>query len=82
MSFIKLLELLRPLWLVLALGDDLLSERQKEQLTERFYERARTYVTPKQRLRSCPRKVRQPVTKWPRLLENEYEEGPVIFSVI
>jgi len=58
------------LWLVLALGEDLLNERQKEQLTERFYERARTCVTPKRRLRSCPRKVRQPVTKWPRLLKN------------
>jgi hypothetical protein len=81
-SFIKLLELLRPLWLVLALGDDLLSEWQKEQLTERFYERARTYVTPKRRLRSCPRKIRQPVSKWPRLLKNEYEEGPVTFSFV
>jgi hypothetical protein len=37
-SFIKLLELLRPLWLVLALGDDLLSQQQKKQLTQRIYE--------------------------------------------
>ena len=42
-SFIKLLELLRPLWLVLALGDDLLSDWQKDQLTQRFYVRARSY---------------------------------------
>jgi hypothetical protein len=81
-SFIKLLDLVRPLWLVLAPGDDLLSEWQKEQLTERFYERARTYVTPKRRLRSCPRKIRQPVSKWPRLLKNEYEERPVTFSFV
>lgn len=81
-SFIKLLELLRPLWLVLALGDDLLSERQKEQLTERFYEQARTYLTPKRRLRSCPRKIRQPVSGWPRLLKNEYWEGPVSFKLV
>lgn len=79
-SFIKLLELLRPLWLVLALGDDLLSDWQKDQLTHRFYERARTYVTPKRRQRSCPRKIRQPVSSWPRLLKNEYGEGPVTFS--
>ena len=35
-SFVKLLELMRPLWLVLALGEDLLSSRQQEQLAERF----------------------------------------------
>lgn len=81
-SFIKLLELLRPLWLVLALGDDLLSPRQKEQLTERFYEQARTCLTPKRRLRSCPRKIRQPVSGWPRLLKNEYGEGPVTFNFV
>ena len=81
-SFIKLLDLLRPLWLVLALGDDLLSPRQKEQLTERIYQQARTCLTPKRRLRSCPRKVRQPVSGWPRLLQNEYWEGPVSFSFV
>ena len=81
-SFIKLLELLRPLWLVLALGDDLLSERQKQQLTERFYQQARAYLTPKRRLRSCPRKIRQPVSGWPRLLKNEYWEGPITFNFV
>jgi hypothetical protein len=81
-SFVKLLELLRPLWLVLALGDDLLSEWQKEQLTQRFYERARTYVTPKRRPRSCPREVRQPVSGWPRLLANEYAKGPLTIQLV
>lgn len=81
-SFIKLLELLRPLWLVLALGDDLLSQKQKDQLTERFYEQARTYLTPKRRLRSCPRKLRQPVSGWPRLLENEYWNEPVTLKFV
>jgi len=28
------------------------------------------------RARSCPRKVRQPVKKWPRLMKNVYEQGP------
>jgi hypothetical protein len=81
-SFIKLLDLLRPLWLVLALGEDLLSEQQKQQLTERFYDKARTYLTPKRRTRSCPRKLRQPVSKWPRLLQNEYCDEPVTFTVV
>jgi hypothetical protein len=81
-SFIKLLELMRPLWLVLALGDDLLSEGQKQQLTERFYQQARACLTPKRRTRSCPRKVRQPVSGWPRLLHNEYCKEPVTFKVV
>jgi hypothetical protein len=81
-SFLKLLELLRPLWLVLALGGDPLSERQKQQLTGRFYQQARAYLTPKRRLRSCPRKIRQPVSGWPRLLKNEYSAGPITFNFV
>jgi len=81
-SFIKTLELMRPLWLTLALGGDLLSALQKQQLTERFLERARSYVTrPRPRPRSCPRAVRRPVSKWPRLQQNQAWEGPVHFTV-
>jgi len=80
-SFIKTLELMRPLWLTLALGGDLLSARQKEQLTERFMERAGRLVTRRRkRSRSCPRAVRQPVGGWPRLRRNESWEGPVQFT--
>ena len=79
-SFIKTLELMRTLWLTLALGDDLLSARQKQQLTERFLERAGRYVTPRRlRPRSCPRAVRQPVSGWPRLRRNQSWEGPIQF---
>ena len=81
-SFIKLLELLRPLWLVLALGDDLLEDWQKDQLTERIYKKAGSYVTPRRRRRSCPRKVRQPVSGWPRLLKNEYSTQPFTFKFV
>jgi hypothetical protein len=82
-SFVKTLELLRPLWLTLALGGDLLSTRQKEQLTERFLERAGRYVTRRRkRPRSCPRAVRQPVSGWPRLLHNQSWEGPLQFTLL
>jgi hypothetical protein len=76
-SFVKLLELLRPLWLVLALGADVLEEWQKAELSLRFYEQARGCLTPKRRKRSCPRAIRQPVNQWPRLIENESWTGPV-----
>jgi len=82
-SFLKTLELMRPLWLTLALGGDLLSARQKQQLTERFLERARRYVTPRRkRSRSCPRAVRRPVSRWPRLQQNQSWEGPVHFTLL
>ena len=82
-SFVKTLELLRPLWLTLALGGDLLSARQKEQLTERFLERAGRLVTRRRkRPRSCPRAVRQPVSQWPRLRRNQSWDGPVNFQLL
>ncbi len=81
-SFPKLLELLRPLWLTLALGDDILQEWQKQELADRFYRQAGRCLTPKRRARSCPRKVRQPVRRWPRLMKNEYTEGPVSFKFL
>ena len=82
-SFVKTLELMRPLWLTLALGGDLLSARQKQQLTERFLERAGRYVTEqRKRPRSCPRAVRQPVSGWPRLRRNQSWDGPVRFTLL
>lgn len=81
-SFAKTLELLRPLWLVFALGADLFSEEQKQQLTERFYSQARRCITPPKRVRSCPRAVRQPIGKWPRLICNQSHEGPLDFQVV
>lgn len=82
-SFVKSLELLRPLWLTLALGGDLLSAGQKQQLTARFLERAGRHVTRRRkRPRSCPRAVRQPVSGWPRLRRNQTWEGPVHFKLL
>jgi len=82
LSFIKLLELMRPLWLVFALGDDLLEDWQKQQLTERFYDQARRCLSSKRRSRSCPRAVRQPVSGWPRLRKNRSCEGPLEIRIV
>lgn len=81
-SFLKLLELMRPLWLVLELGEDLLEEWQKKKLTERFHEQARGCLTPRRRARSCPRAVRQPVSSWPRLIKNQSWSGSASFKII
>jgi hypothetical protein len=76
-SFGKLLDLLRPLWVVLSLGGDLLSDRQQRALAQRVLDEAAMCQTPKRRTRSCPREVRQPIGKWPRLKRNRYFNAPV-----
>jgi Transposase DDE domain len=81
-SFVKVLELLQPLWLTLDLGENLLSERQKNEFVRRFYRQMGRCVNPKRRPRSCPRAVRQPVTGWPRLQRNESVEGPLQFQLV
>jgi DDE family transposase len=81
-SFVKLLELLRPLWLFMAIAGDLLSERQRKEITKRFYEHMLRCRVQERESRSCERKVRQPVSKWPRMLETQSYEGPLTFSIL
>ena len=81
-SFGKLLERLRPLWLVLEWGAAVLEEWPKQELTKRFHEQARRSLTPRRRARSCPRAVRQPVSSWPRRLRNESWTGSATFKTI
>jgi hypothetical protein len=81
-SFVKTLELLRPLWLVFAVGRDLLSPEVQAQLWERFYTFLRRFASRPRRSRSCPRAVRQPVTGWPRLRETQSIEGPLAFTLL
>jgi Transposase DDE domain len=81
LSFVKMLELMRPLWLVFELGADLLSQEQKEALVKRFYEQAQRMISRPRRSRSCPRAVRQPVSSWPRLVKNKSLEGPLRFTI-
>jgi hypothetical protein len=76
-SFIKVLELLQPLWLTLETCDDLLNEKLKNQMAKRFYKLMSQCVTQRKRPRSCPRAVRQPVTGWPRLRRNQSVEAPI-----
>lgn len=81
-SFGKLLDLLRPLWVVLSLGADLLNDRLQRALTQRVLDEAAQCLTPKRRTRSCPREVRQPIGQWPRLKRNRYCNKPVQLVLI
>ena len=82
-SFVKLLTLVRTLWLTLELGGDLLTRRQQQALVARFWAQARGLLTRRRRLpRSCPRVVRQPVCGWPRKTRNESWQGTLAFHML
>ena len=81
-SFGKVLALIKPMWLTLQLGEDLLTDRVKTRMLTRAYTLMRQCLTPARRSRTCPRAVRQPVTRWPRLLHTQSIEGPFAFHVL
>ena len=81
-SFIKTWETLEPLWLTLLLGADILTERQKQQLCERFYALAGRRLMANKRNRSCPRVLRQTVLPWPRKKDQPSLQGPLQVSIL
>jgi len=82
-SFGKLLErCVKPMWFYLDIAPDILTERQITEIIKRSYARARRYVTPPRRARSCPRAVRQPIQAWPRLLQPESITGEMQFQLV
>jgi DDE family transposase len=66
-SFSLTLEMLRPLWLVLAVGEDLLGRNGQEVLVSRILDYlAQTALKPRRR-RTCLRGVRQRRKGWPKI---------------
>jgi Transposase DDE domain len=81
-KFGVVLAVVRSLWFFLGPCEDLLTDQQKDQIVQRGDALMRHCVTAKRRPRSNPRAVRQPVRKWPRLMETASVEGPVRFKVV
>jgi len=81
-SFSKVVELVKPMWLTVQLGDGLLTNRQIDQMLARAYALMRRCVLPPRRSRTCPRAIRQPVSRWPRLLQPESIDGPFDFHIV
>jgi hypothetical protein len=81
-KFGVVLAIVRSLWFYLGPLEDLLTEKQKGQIEERGQALMRRSLTGPRRSRTNPRAVRQPVTKWPRLLETHSVEGPMQFRVV
>lgn len=81
LKFGVVLAVVRSLWFFLGPCEDLLTARQQDQIVKRGEALMRRCVTAKRRSRTCPRAVRQPVRKWPRLMETHSVEGPLAFKI-
>ncbi len=81
-SFLKTLDKMNSLWAVFEVSEGLLTEETKQEMVARVRELIVREAIPKRRQRSCPRKVRQPVTSWPRLTENDSREGEFLLEIV
>lgn len=81
-KFGVVLAIVRSMWFSLGPIEDLLTEKQKAQIVKRGQALMRRSLTGPRRSRTNPRAVRQPVTKWPRLLQTNSVEGPLHFSMV
>lgn len=81
-SFAKVLEWVRASWVAITQFDDVITKRQMDIYFRRVYAQMGRCITAERRPRSYPRAVRQPVTRWPRLLRNESIKGPMHVRVV
>jgi hypothetical protein len=80
-SFLKTLQVVQGLWQFLEATSDMLTPAQVSLVVRRSLKRIADMAIPKRRARTCPRKLRQPVSSWPRLRKNTYGKGAVDYSV-
>lgn len=76
------LAIVRSMWFCLGPIEDLLTEKHTRQVVARGQALMRRSLTGPRRSRTNPRAVRQPVTKWPRLMQTNSVEGPLQFKVV
>jgi hypothetical protein len=81
-KFGVVLAITRSMWFFLGPCEDLLTKRLKDQIVQRGEVLMRRCITAKRRSRTNPRAVRQPVRRWPRLMETRSVEGPMQFRVV
>jgi hypothetical protein len=83
MSFYKLKLATQPLWNTYEIMGPTLTQAQRQQAWQRYIESVRlTAVLPERRSRSCPRVLRQPVSPWPRKLNQPSYTGEVRIKLL
>jgi hypothetical protein len=80
-SYQKTLDACRNLcWITTILGINL-TKQQMAAIINHIERDLAKQLSPPRRKRSCPRAVRQPINKWPRLLKNIYDKGAFEYEV-
>lgn len=69
------------LYMVLAAAGGLMTASAQEELIARIRAVIASEALPKRRARTCDRKIRQPVSKWPRMLEPVSLSSPTLCEV-
>jgi len=83
LSFFKLLLATRDLWNTFQLLGHLLTPTQQRHAWQQYLERVRySALLPERRARSCPRVLRQPVSKWPRKTDQPSYTGEVQIKLV
>jgi hypothetical protein len=80
-SFARTLDMCRNLCWLLSIANNILSSKQIKEITDLAYQELTRQQSKQRRKRSCPRKVRQPVNKWPRLMKNNYDKGEFNYEI-
>jgi hypothetical protein len=80
-SFGKTLRHMQALFLMAALGGGIFSQAQFEAVAAKARSNILRQLTKPRRKRSCQRAVRQPVSKWPRLMKKKYHYGDT-FAIV
>ena len=75
------MDLTQAWWLVLGSAQGLMDEAAQLELVRRMRVQIAACALPTRRARSCQRKVRQPVNKWPRMMSPSSLESPSLYEV-
>lgn len=75
------LEQTQALWLVLSAAQGLMDAAAQRELVRRMRTQIAACALPPRRPRSCERKVRQPVRKWPRMISPTSVTSPAFYEV-
>jgi hypothetical protein len=75
-------ENLATLWTLYESLGDIITEEQYQSFIRKFTNDASLFLSPKRRSRSCPRKVRQSVSHWPKLRTRTQSKIPARITIL
>jgi hypothetical protein len=81
-SFGQVLNIVRGMWLFFGPFDDVFTDQQKTRVIRRGRALIRRSLSAPRRVRTCLRAVRQPVARWPRLLQPQSIEAPWKLQIV